>query len=174
MSRLRAILIAGLLSLAGCGFEPLYGEKDQGRATEALLAQIAVSPIADRLGQLVRTELVNRLNPRPAPAAQFSVSVDLSESSQGLAVRRDASATRANLIINAHFTLKAISGGDTLLKGEIQSVNSYDILTSDFATLAAEKDARHRGARDIADGIIDRLSIHMSRIAIQNPAPTQR
>lgn len=163
-----------MLVLGACGFEPLYGEKERGIETEALLSQITVPPIADRLGQLVRTELTNRLNPRPAPAPVYSVSVTLTESSQGLAVRRDASATRANLIINASFALSAISGGEPLVSGEIRSINGYDILTSDFATLAAEKDARRRGARDVADAIVDRLSIYMSRVANQSPAPARR
>ena len=101
MSRRRTILVIALLSLAACGFEPLYGTKERGAETEALLSQITVPPIADRLGQLVRTELNNRLNPRPAPKPRFTIAVTLSESTQGLAVRRDASATRANLIINA-------------------------------------------------------------------------
>tara|TARA_A100001037_G_scaffold287431_1_gene296879 strand:- start:1361 stop:1885 length:525 start_codon:yes stop_codon:yes gene_type:complete len=174
LSRLRTVFVFTLLGLAACGFEPLYGTKERGAETEALLSQIAVPPIADRLGQLVRTELTNRLNPRPAPAARFSVSVTLTESSQGLAVRRDASATRANMIIDASFSLAAISGGEALLTGEIRSINGYDILTSDFATLAAEKDARRRGARDVADAIVDRLSIYMARLANQSPAPAQR
>ena len=174
MSRTRAILVIGLLALTACGFEPLYGEKDRGAATEQMLSQIEVLPIADRLGQLVRTELTNRLNPRPAPTPLYSVSVTLTESTQGLAVRRDASATLANLIVNATFILSAVSGGEALLTSDIRSINGYDILTSNFATLAAEKDARRRGARDIADAIVDRLSIYMSRVANESPAPARQ
>jgi len=166
----RALLLTGLLALGACGFEPLYGTADRGAETGQLLSRIEVPPIADRLGQLVRTELNNRLKPRPAPQPLYAVVVTLTESTQGLAVRRDASATRANLIVNATFTLSAISGGENLLSGEIRSVNGYDILTSDFATLAAEKDARRRGARDVADAIVDRLAIYMSRVANQAPA----
>ena len=169
---MRALLLTGLLALGACGFEPLYRTADRGAETEQLLSRVEVPPIADRLGQLVRTELNNRLKPRPAPQALYAVVVTLSESTQGLAVRRDASATRANLTINATFTLLAISGGENLLSGEIRSVNGYDILTSDFATLAAEKGARQRGARDVADAIVDRLAIYMSRVA--NQAPDRR
>jgi LPS-assembly lipoprotein len=166
----RAFLVTGLLVLSACGFEPLYRTADRGAETEQLLNRIEVPPIADRLGQLVRTVLNDRLKPRAAPQPLYAVVVTLTESTQGLAVRRDASATRANLIVNATFTLSDISGGENLLSGKIRSVNGYDILTSDFATLAAEKDARRRGARDVADAIFDRLAIYMSRVANQAPA----
>jgi LPS-assembly lipoprotein len=166
----RAFLVTGLLVLSACGFEPLYRTADRGAETEQLLSRIEVPPIADRLGQLVRTVLNDRLKPRAAPQPLYAVVVTLTESTQGLAVRRDASATRANLIVNATFTLSDISGGENLLSGKIRSVNGYDILTSDFATLAAEKDARRRGARDVADAIFDRLAIYMSRVANQAPA----
>lgn len=165
MSRALApvILICGLL-LAGCGFEPLYGERNQAVATERLLNRVAVPPIENRVGQLARIELTNRLTPtRPAPTPLFTLNVKLGESKTNLAVERDSSATRANLTIDAAFELKRISDGAKLTSGSVRSVNSYDILQSDFATLAAEQNARRRGAKDVADGIIDRLAIYLRR-----------
>ena len=157
------ILTCGLL-LAGCGFEPLYGERDQAVATESLLNRVAVPPIENRVGQLARIELTNRLTPtRPAPTPLFTLNVKLGESKTRLAVERDSSATRANLTIDAAFELKRISDGAKLTSGSVRSVNSYDILQSDFATLAAEQNARRRGAKDVADGIIDRLAIYLRR-----------
>lgn len=174
LSRLRAFLVVTLLGLTACGFEPLYGEQDQRIATEDLLSRVSVPPIADRLGQLVRIELTNRLTPRPAPKPLYVLSVQLSESKQGLAVRRDASATRANFIITATYELVPVGGGEALLSGNIQSTNGYDILLSDFATLAAENDARRRGARDIADAVVDRLAVFLSRTNIQTTSPARR
>lgn len=174
LSRWRTLLVAALLGLSACGFEPLYGEQDNGVATEDLLSRVFVAPIADRLGQLVRIELTNRLTPRPAREPQYVVTVEVDESRQDLAVRRDASATRANLILRAQFVLTRSSGGEALMSGQIRSSNGFDILVSDFATLAAEKDARRRGARDIADGIVDRLSLFLSRTDNPTTAPAQR
>ncbi len=174
LSRLHAFLVIGLLGLTACGFEPLYGDQDQGTPTEDLLSQVYVPPLADRLGQLVRIELTNRLTPKPGPAPVYSVNVELTESKQGLAVRRDASATRANLIITATFSLSVIGEKEKLMSGVNRSSNGYDILKSDFATLAAENDARRRGARDIADGIVSRIAIYLSRAANQTAAPAQR
>jgi LPS-assembly lipoprotein len=174
LSRLSTLLVAALLGLSACGFEPLYGDQDNGVATEDLLSRVFVPPIADRLGQLVRIELTNRLTPRPAQDPLYVVTVEVNESRQGLAVRRDDSATRANLILNVQFVLTRFSSSDPLLSGQIQSTNGFDILVSDFATLAAEKGARRRGARDIADGIVDRLSLFLSRPNAPTAAPARR
>jgi LPS-assembly lipoprotein len=161
---LASLLLVGTLLLVGCGFEPLYGEREQAVATEDLLSRVEVPPIADRVGQLVRIELTNRMTPtRPVPVPAFALVVVLSESKANLAVQKDSSATRANLTIAANFTLKQIGSGQELTSGSVRSVNSYDILQSDFATLAAEQDARQRGAIDVADGIVDRLAIFLLR-----------
>ena len=149
--------------LSACGFQPLYGEKTQGVSTDELLELVAVPPIADRLGQLVRIELTNRLTPtRPAPTPAYRLMVELNESKASLAVRKDSAATRANLIITASYELTSLADGRALNSGSVRSVNSYDIVTSDFATLSAEQDARRRGAIDVADGIVDRLAIFLS------------
>lgn len=174
LSRLHAFLVIGLLGLTACGFEPLYGDQEQGTPTEDLLSQVSVPPLEGRLGQLVRIELTNRLTPKPAPAPVYTVNVELTKSKQGLAVRRDATATRANLIISATFALTFVGETEKLTSGVVRSSNGYDILRSDFATLAAENDARRRGARDVANEIVSRIAIFLSRAAKQTTAPTQR
>jgi len=152
-----------VMFLSACGFSPLYVEHGQSAAVAGQLALIKVPPINDRVGQLVRIELTNRLTPTQAGAtATYLLPVTLTESRTSLVVRKDAIATRANLTINAAFKLLRISDGAELTSGEIRSVNSYDIVDSSYATLAAESDARRRGATDVADGIISRLAIFVS------------
>ena len=159
-----SLAIAACLLLAACGFEPLYRENRNALNTEELLEFVDVSPIADHTGQLVRIELANRLTPtRPVPDPRYRLEVELSESRTDLAIQRDASTTRANLTIRAGFRLLRIRDGKLLTDGTIRSVNSYDILLSDFATLAAESSARKRGAGDLAEGIVDRIAIFLSR-----------
>ncbi len=164
MSRRAPFYAAACLLLAACGFQPLYGDADEQLApTEDLLELVDVPPIADRTGQLLRIELTNRLTPtRPAPQPVYTLPIRLTESRANLAVRKDASATRANLTITATYELQRISDGVSLTSGSVRSVNSYDIVTSDYATLVAEQDARRRGAKDIADGIVDRMAIFLS------------
>jgi LPS-assembly lipoprotein len=172
LSRLaRFGLVVSALLLTACGFSPLYGETEKSFATEELLEFVEVLPIEDRVGQLVRIELTNRLTPkRPRPKPLYTLQVTLSESKAGLAVQKDSSATRANLTLNGSFKLSQNSDGESLVSGSVRSVNSYDIMLSDFATLEAESGARKRGAIDVADGIVDRLTIFLSRAQDEAPA----
>jgi len=159
------------LILSACGFSPLYGERGPSTVVASQLALIKVPPIDDRVGQLVRMELTNRLTPTQAGShASYLLPMTLTESRTDLAVRKDATATRANLTINAAFRLLRISDGVVLTSGNIRSVNSYDIVDSNYATLAAESDARRRGANDVAAGIVNRLAIFLS--STQHPRST--
>ena len=56
--------------LAGCGWQPLYGQsKDTGVAGSAAqqMAQIHINPIADRVGQQLYNMLRDRMNPQGVP-----------------------------------------------------------------------------------------------------------
>ena len=111
---------------------------------------------------MLRNELLDRMNPRALNVpTQYGLAVDVSESKQSLAVRRDDTATLANLILSANYILTAVDG-EELLTGTVKSYNSYDISSSDFATLAAETDARARAARDLADGITIRIGVFLA------------
>lgn len=150
-----------LLALQGCGFQPLYAER-AGTTTTQTLAAVDVGIIRDRTGQMLRNELLDRMNPRALNLTpQYNLAVELAESRQNLAVRRDDTATLANLILSANYTLTAIDGSE-VLAGSVRSFNSYDISSSDFATIAAEADARARAARDLADDITIRIGVFLA------------
>ncbi len=150
--------------LTACGFTPLHGQQQVGADTTAALRQISVLPIAERLGQLLRIELTNQLTPTGPPRTPaYVLNVTVTETKQNLAVRKDATATRANLIITASFKLRQAGVDTPLLNSKVRSVNSYNILDADFATLSAESDARRRAARDLATEIRSRLGIFLSQ-----------
>lgn len=150
--------------ISGCGFTPLYGQKQVDDSVSMAMQQISIPPIPERLGQLLRIELSKQLTPNGAPRApDYVLTLTVAESKQDLAVRKDATATRANLIITASYILKNVQPEEVLLSGSVRSVNSYNILDADFATLSAEADARRRAARDLATEIRSRLGIFLSQ-----------
>lgn len=153
-----------MVLVAACGFVPLQGRQQSGAGATLALSQIMISPISERLGQMLRIELANRLTPQGPPRAPvYVLDVKITESKQNLAVRKDATATRANLIITANFLLVDKQDGKNLLDGRVRSINSYNILGAHFATLSAESDARRRASRDLATEIQSRLGIFFSR-----------
>jgi LPS-assembly lipoprotein len=153
-----------LSALGGCGFQPLYGARDNDAEVSSSLASIRIEPLRDRVGQQMHNFLRDRLNPGGQPSApSYRLRVGLTESLSELAVRRDETATRANLRMDAKFFLLDENGQNALLTGRSSSTTSYDILRNPFATTVSEADARERALREVADNIRTRLAVFFAR-----------
>jgi LPS-assembly lipoprotein len=152
-------LAAGLLLLGGCGFEPVYGERSLPGGQP--LAYFDIDLIGDRTGQMLRNELLERMHPRGEnrAATGFVLRIRLQESRQGLAVRKDDTATRANLNLVAQFAVYRPGDSQPIFNGTATSVVSHNILAADYANIAARDDARRRGVNQLADLIKERLSV---------------
>lgn len=156
---------AGALGgLSACGFRPLYGQPKDDASVSADLAAVRIEPLRDRVGQQMHNFLRDRLNPNGQPVSpSYRLNVQLTESRSELGVRRDETASRANLRINAHFFLRDYSAGTEVFAGRSTSTTSYDILDNPFASTVSEEDARERALREVADDIRTRLAIFFSR-----------
>jgi LPS-assembly lipoprotein len=164
----RAVALMPLAALAGCGFKPLYGQTG-GATTDVSvsdsLASVRVTPMRDRVGQQMHNFLRDRLNPYGQPAAPlYKLQVELRESVDEVGVRRDETATRANLKLTANFVLQAVADGAELTSGSSVSTTSFDILDEAFATTVSEEDARERALREVADDIRRRLAVYFARV----------
>jgi LPS-assembly lipoprotein len=156
--------LAAALVLPGCGFRPLYGERANAPRISRQLADIGIDVIPNRPGQILRNELLDRISPQGTPAQPaFLLGVQLSEFRQDLAVRRDETATRTNVILSAQFALRRAFDNQVVHGGIAVVRNSFDLLENKFATLAAEEDARARALRQLAEEIRTRLAIYFER-----------
>ena len=163
---LMCLAAAGLL--AGCGFQPLHGsyKGSAGRADNIIsdMAYVEVAPMADRVGQMLRNQLLDLLHPGgPADRPLFRLTVILTESLEGLAFEQDDSATRYNLRLTAHFRLSNSRGGIELLNGTTRAIAAYNVVRSDYANLISKRDARKRTAFSVAEGIQRRIAFYFSR-----------
>ena len=158
------LLAGGALLLSGCGFQPLYGRSSEAaRSPMEEMAAIRIAPLPDRIGQQMHNLLRDRLNPRGQPAqAAYLLNVTLNESRRELGVRKDETATRANLILRASFVLRSVGSKEVLVRGTSSSINSYNILTNQFTTIVSESDARKRALRELSDDIRVRLGVYFS------------
>ena len=146
---------------AGCGFQPLYATDGSARGE---IARIHVDQIADRTGQQLRNALLLSFPPGdPNAPAAWRLRVALKEDKRELGVEKQDVATRANLTLTASYTLEDAASDRPVLSGDLRSVNSYNILPSPYGTLAAERNARARAVRQIADGLTARLAAWLSR-----------
>lgn len=167
-SKALALVLAGSL-LYGCGFRPLYGNSEANADVTRSMAQVSVALIPDRVGQKLRNFLLDRINPAGEPThPRYSLTVETSTSRTDLGIERDETATRAILILNAEYSLLDIATQKPVIRGSLQSTNSFNIVDSDFATLSAENDALERAAREVSDDLKTRLGLYFSRKRVNN------
>lgn len=160
-----AALLAGLFLLGACGFRPLYGTAEDGSSAFDELETVQVAPLPDRTGQRLHNLLRDRINPRGQPQApKYILQITLSEDLENLAIEQDETATRANLKLSARFSLVSVEGGQVVFRGGSNSVNSYNIVDSQFATFVSERDARDRALRELSEDIRLRLATYFTRL----------
>ena len=158
----RAALVLALLSLAGCGLHPLYGG-GSGSAVASTLRSVTVAPIAGQSGWLVRNKLVDRLGEAAPPAYRLDVTLDDNITSFGL--RADQAATQERRTLRARFQLVDLRNGMVVLDAAAGSDAGIDIVSSEYATVAAEQTALENLADIVADQITARLALYASRSA---------
>lgn len=163
-SSAKARLIAGLaLSLAcgACGFRPLYGESGRTAAVQTDLGDVQVDPIPDRLGQRLRQDLVDRINPKGEPAlGRYHLAVKLAEAQDGEGIRSDLTFARVNYRLFAEWQLRDEKNGSVIAKGTSRAFTSYNVGANPFATVTAENDGRERAANEVAEDIRMRLAVY--------------
>ena len=161
----RAALIVLLVApLGGCALQPLYG----GGSSSAVaigLSSIAVAPIPERAGWLVRNALVDRLG-SDAPgrsAATYRLEVDLDDDITGFGIRGDSATTRERRTLRARYRLITIATGETVVDATAGADSGIDVVSSEYATVAAEQSAAERLATVLADQIVGRLGLYLAR-----------
>lgn len=166
--RLGAALVA-LLGLAACGFQPVYapvesaGDARAAPAAQAL-GRIAIAPIPDRVGQLVRNNLLERFAPLDhGEAPRYSLEISLDEEREGLAFERDESVTRYNYRLIALYRLIDLRSGEVLHTARSRSISAFNVVESEFATVVAAQDAVARAAREISTDIEAQLTVFFNR-----------
>ncbi len=161
----RRVLAALLLAAgaAGCGFQPLYGERSNDAEAAAELATVKINTISDRNGQILHNLLLDRLNPKGRPATPaYALDIQLTEQKASIGIIKDNTATLAQLSTTAKYTLYDLKKRAALQSGRSRSFTSYNIVESNFATLAAEHDARERTLREVADDITTKVAVFLS------------
>jgi LPS-assembly lipoprotein len=144
----KPVVLAACLLLGACGFHPMYGS-----ALAPQLSSVYVEPIAERDGYELRNSLIDVLqSDGDAAGKAYRLKITLNESSQGIALQNDATITRYNNRLEAHYTLSD-TRGNVLTTGTQTELSAYNVVQSPYATLVAEQDASKRAAQDVAERI---------------------
>ena len=159
-----AALFSLALSLAGCGFQPLYGPTASGSSMPAVMASVEVEPIPGRVGQKIRNELIfsNTGGGEPMPS-KYKLDITIRESVTQELVKITGEATGQVYQIDATFKLK--KDGKVVLEGKALSRAAYDRYEQIFSNVRAQYDAQNRVARTIAESIKTRLAAYLQNSA---------
>ncbi|TPE60525.1 hypothetical protein FJQ54_11025 [Sandaracinobacter neustonicus] len=144
------------LALAGCQLAPVYSGGSSGEA-QTLLSGVEIMPIADKSGFMVRDRLVERMNPSGNATLRLEVALD--DDIIGFGVRGDNSIIRERRTLRARYRLIEIATGAVLLDTTASADAGIDVVSSEYAVVAAEATALERLSRDIADQIVARLAL---------------
>jgi LPS-assembly lipoprotein len=157
MIRASALAISILL-LGGCGLRPMYAGGSSGPVARSL-SDISVAPIPERAGWLTRNALMDRLGGEN-PGAAYRLEVDLDDDISGFGIRGDRSVTRERRTLRARYRLVQKSTGLVLLDATAGSDAGIDVVSSPYATVAAEQTALERLSLVVADQIVARLALY--------------
>ena len=156
---IRAAALAVMLLLGACGLKPMYAGGSTGTVASELHA-IHVAPIPERAGWLVRNALVDRLGGE-AGEPSYRLEVELDDDLTAFGIRGDSAVTRERRTLRARYRLVDLSTGMVVLDATAGSDAGIDVVSSEYATVAAEQTAQERLAQVVADQMVSRVALYM-------------
>jgi LPS-assembly lipoprotein len=159
-----ALLGLTLLGLAGCGFRPLYGaDSADGGSITGVLNTVAVAPIPDRQGQLLREALETKLDVAGAPIAQrYVLTVSYGVGQQAAGIQADSSISYIRFVANAAWSLApAGQPGHPIASGNANSIDSANVIDSQYFALTLETNTINKQlAAELSRQIVDQLALY--------------
>jgi len=173
MNRLVTAALLGLAvaSLGGCGLQPLYAGGGQGEVARGLAA-IEVPAIEGQAGWLVRNALNDRLGAagRRSGAAAYRLDVRLDDKLEGFGLLADDTIGRERRTLRARYQLVDLASGRIVYDATAGADAGIDVVSSEYATIAAEQTALENLSKEVADRIVTALALQLRGQGGQSPA----
>lgn len=173
------------LTISGCGFEPLYVEKTSGddiwyynnqfdTDITRQMAKIKVVAVSDRIGQLIRNELIDIISPQGTPKnAEYFLKIEpINSRTTQQALRNDITATREKVKYTVNYSLWNKKSGH-LVSGTSVVYLSYDLLDNPYSTTTDKKKIEKDGAKIIANDISLRLGAYFHSVKTKRGNPNE-
>lgn len=156
---MRLAVLALALLLSACGLKPMYAGGANGAVAQGL-AGIDVSPIEGKSGWLMRNALVDRLGAsRSNGSPRYRLDVRLDDKLEGLGLLSDDTIARERRTLRARYQLVDLTTGEIVLDATAGSDAGIDVVSSEYATIAAENTALENLTREVADRIVTRIAL---------------
>ena len=164
----RALILAAAFGLSACGLHPLYGGGNNSPVATTLRS-VEVAPIEGQAGWLMHNKLTERLGTTGQGTPAYRLEVELDDNITGFGIRGDRAVTRERRTLRARYRLVDLNGGGVVLDATAGSDAGIDVVSSEYATIAAEQTAVERLSEVVADQIVARLGLFAARTSA--PAP---
>lgn len=146
--------------LGGCGLHPMYAGGGNGAVARGL-ADVQVSAIEGKAGWLVRNALVDELGSGKGVAPKYRLDVRLDDKLEGFALLSDDTIGRERRTLRARYQLVDLSSGAIVLDATAGSDAGIDVVSSDYATIAAEQTALENLSKDVASRIVTSVALRL-------------
>lgn len=153
-------VLAAALLLSACGLKPMYAGGTSGQVAQGLAA-VEVPAIEGKAGWLVRNALVDRLGAAGQATPRYRLDVRLDEKLEGLGLLSDDTIGRERRTLRARYQLIDSVTGTVVLDATAGSDAGIDVVSSEYATIAAEQTALENLAKVVADKIVARLALQL-------------
>jgi LPS-assembly lipoprotein len=141
----------------------MYAGGGSGAVAQGL-AGVDVPAIEGKAGWLVRNALVDRFaTASSGTPARYRLDVRLDDKLEGLALLSNDTIGRERRTLRARYQLIDVASGDILLDATAGSDAGIDVVSSEYATIAAENTALENLAKDVADRIVTSVALQMRR-----------
>jgi LPS-assembly lipoprotein len=160
---IRSLFIAlALAALTACGLQPMYGGGSGGPVVSTMRS-IEVQNIPGKGGWLMRNALVARLGAESGSASAYRLEVELDDNITGFGIRGDRATTRERRTLRARYRLVELATGAVVLDATAGSDAGIDVVSSQYATIAAEQTALERLSEVVADQMVGRIALFIAR-----------
>lgn len=92
---------------------------------------------------------------------RYRLDVRLDDSLEGFALLSDDTIGRERRTLRARYQLVDLASGEVVFDDSLGSDAGIDVVSSDYATIAAEQTALENLAKDVADRIVTRVSLRL-------------
>lgn len=127
------------------------------------LAGVNVSAIEGKAGWLVRAALVGRLGAGAETTPRYRLDVRLNEQLQGLGLLSNDAVTRERRTLRARYQLIDLASGEIVLDATAGADAGVDIVSSEYAVIAAEQTALENLSHEIAEQIVTRVATKLRK-----------
>ena len=155
------LLLAAALLLGGCSYRPLYGTSADSAGVAATLASVSIPPATDRLGQIIRNDLVSGMG-RSNGEERYTLLLKPKLTKTGQIDKPQPNVTRQAVHLTVSYDLVERTSGATVHSGKTFSQVSFDLVRQPFADMQAETTATERVAHEVSADIRLRLAAYFS------------